>query len=77
MVAFGRWFIANPDLPRRLKLGVGLNIYNRNTFYGGSAEGYTDYPDMDGVVGATGKYKVMPQEKIGKTLADVNAKSRL
>jgi N-ethylmaleimide reductase len=43
-VAFGRHFIANPDLPRRLALGARLNPYDRSTFYGGDARGYTDYP---------------------------------
>jgi N-ethylmaleimide reductase len=42
-VAFGRIFIANPDLPERLKLNAPLNKYNRDTFYGGDAVGYTDY----------------------------------
>ncbi|MHC1481298.1 alkene reductase [Frateuria aurantia] len=43
-VAFGRAFIANPDLPQRLRLGLPLNAYDRSTFYGGDARGYTDYP---------------------------------
>jgi 2,4-dienoyl-CoA reductase-like NADH-dependent reductase (Old Yellow Enzyme family) len=42
--AFGRHFIANPDLPKRIKLGLPLNPYDRKTFYGGDAYGYTDYP---------------------------------
>jgi len=45
-VAFGREFIANPDLPARLKKGVELNPQNAQTFYGGGAEGYTDYPAL-------------------------------
>lgn len=43
-VAFGRLFIANPDLPERLRKKLGLNPYDRKTFYGGGPEGYTDYP---------------------------------
>lgn len=43
-VAFGRLFISNPDLPERFRLDAPLNPYNRATFYGGSEEGYTDYP---------------------------------
>jgi len=43
-VAFGRLFIANPDLPQRLRQGTALNPYERATFYGGGAAGYTDYP---------------------------------
>jgi len=42
--AFGRSFIANPDLPRRLADGLPLNPPRPETFYGGDAEGYTDYP---------------------------------
>lgn len=44
LVAFGRHFISNPDLPRRIRLGLPLNPYDRGTFYGGNAHGYTDYP---------------------------------
>ncbi|MEH2066437.1 MAG: hypothetical protein V7K50_29925 [Nostoc sp.] len=43
-VAFGRHFISNPDLPRRLKEGLPLTAYDRNTFYTFDAHGYTDYP---------------------------------
>ena len=45
-VAFGRLFIANPDLPERFRLGAPLNRYDRSTFYGGDARGYTDYPAL-------------------------------
>lgn len=43
-VAFGRLYIANPDLPERIRSGSSLNKYNRATFYGGTEKGYTDYP---------------------------------
>ena len=43
-IAFGRIFISNPDLPQRLQHGFPLTPYNRATFYGGEAAGYTDYP---------------------------------
>ncbi|HJZ19546.1 MAG TPA: alkene reductase [Bradyrhizobium sp.] len=46
-IAFGRIFISNPDLPRRLQHGYPLTPYNRATFYGGEAAGYTDYPVYD------------------------------
>jgi len=46
-VAFGRIFISNPDLPRRLQRGFPLTPYDRKTFYGGEAAGYTDYPEHD------------------------------
>ena len=42
--AFGRTFLANPDLPARLESGLALNEPDPATFYGGGAEGYTDYP---------------------------------
>ncbi|MBM7507255.1 2,4-dienoyl-CoA reductase-like NADH-dependent reductase (Old Yellow Enzyme family) [Nocardioides salarius] len=45
-VAVGRLFIANPDLPRRWAEGAGLNEPDAATFYGGGAEGYTDYPAL-------------------------------
>ena len=45
-VAFGKAFIANPDLVRRLKNDAPLNEPNQPTFYGGGAEGYTDYPAL-------------------------------
>src|SRR5450830_762399 len=44
LVAFGRDFIANPDLPERLRNGWALNPYDRATFFGGTEVGYTDYP---------------------------------
>lgn len=47
-IAFGRSFIANPDLPERIRTGAPLNRHNRATFYGGGAEGYTDYPFLSG-----------------------------
>lgn len=43
-VAFGRPFIANPDLPERLQNGQSLNPGRPELYYGGGAEGYTDYP---------------------------------
>ena len=46
-VAFGRQFIANPDLPARFRLGAPLNSYDRTTFYGGTERGYIDYPAME------------------------------
>jgi len=47
LVAFGRPFIANPDLVRRLREDAPLNGLNRETLYGGGAQGYTDYPTLD------------------------------
>lgn len=44
LVAFGRHFVANPDLPKRIQLGLPLNEYDRKTFYTFDSRGYTDYP---------------------------------
>ena len=46
IVAFGRPFIANPDLVQRLQHNAPLNELQRATLYGGGAEGYTDYPTL-------------------------------
>ncbi|TXT10527.1 hypothetical protein VHUM_02032 [Vanrija humicola] len=43
LIAFGRYFISNPDLPARIENGWDLNPYNRKTFYTRGAEGYTKY----------------------------------
>jgi N-ethylmaleimide reductase len=48
LVSFGEAYIANPDLVRRFALGASLNKADQSTYYGGSAEGYTDYPTLDG-----------------------------
>jgi N-ethylmaleimide reductase len=45
-VAYGRAFLANPDLPRRLQLRAALNEPDPTTFYGGDAAGYTSYPAL-------------------------------
>ena len=47
LVAFGRWFISNPDLVERLKRGAKLSDFDRATFYGGDEKGYTDYPTLE------------------------------
>jgi N-ethylmaleimide reductase len=44
VVAFGRHFVSNPDLPRRIEKSLPLAPYDRNTFYTFDARGYTDYP---------------------------------
>lgn len=46
LVAFGRSFISNPDLVRRLRDGAPLNELRADKLYGGGAEGYTDYPTL-------------------------------
>ncbi|WFU39313.1 alkene reductase [Bradyrhizobium sp. CB82] len=47
LIAFGKPFISNPDLVERLKKGAPLNEWDKNTFYGGGAKGYTDYPTLE------------------------------
>ncbi|WP_119257042.1 alkene reductase [Shinella zoogloeoides] len=49
LVAFGKLFIANPDLVERLKNDTVLNPPDKDTFYGGGARGYTDYPALENV----------------------------
>ena len=46
LVAFGKPFISNPDLVRRLREGAPLNPWDKTTFYGGGAKGYIDYPAL-------------------------------
>ncbi len=46
LVAFGRPYIANPDLVERLRVNAPLNTPDQATFYGGGAKGYTDYPTL-------------------------------
>lgn len=48
-VTFGRPFIANPDLPERIRRGAAWNTPDPATFYGGDRRGYTDYPPLDAV----------------------------
>lgn len=47
LVAFGKMYISNPDLVERYVKNAPLNPFDTSTFYGGSAEGYTDYPFME------------------------------
>ncbi len=46
LIAFGRPYIANPDLVERLRQGAAMNTPDKATFYGGGAKGYTDYPAL-------------------------------
>ncbi len=48
LVAFGKAFLANPDLPERFRGNAPLNAPDPATFYGGDGRGYTDYPALDG-----------------------------
>jgi N-ethylmaleimide reductase len=53
LIAFGRLYIANPDLVERLRARAPLNVPDRDTFFGGGAHGYTDYPVMTASVSGT------------------------
>nr|WP_272214223.1 alkene reductase [Marinicella sp. W31]MDC2878157.1 alkene reductase [Marinicella sp. W31] len=48
LICFGRPFIANPDLVRRLRINAPLNALDQRTLFGGDAKGYTDYPVLGG-----------------------------
>ena len=45
-ISFGRTYIANPDLPERLRRSAALNPWNAKTFYSQGGEGYIDYPEL-------------------------------
>jgi N-ethylmaleimide reductase len=47
LVAFGRWFSSNPDLPERLRRDLPLTPYLRDAFWGGDERAYTDFPAYD------------------------------
>jgi N-ethylmaleimide reductase len=47
LIAFGVPYLANPDLPYRLKTGAPLNAPDQKSFYGGTEKGYTDYPALE------------------------------
>ncbi|XP_028801616.1 12-oxophytodienoate reductase 1-like [Neltuma alba] len=48
LVAYGRWFLANPDLPKRFEIDAPLNKYHKETFYTSDPViGYTDYPFLE------------------------------
>lgn len=48
-IAFGRLYIANPDLVERMRIGAPLNVPIRATFFEGGTAGYTDYPALTAV----------------------------
>lgn len=47
LIAYGRLFLSNPDLPKRFELGAPLNKYDRGTFYSHKINGYIDYPTVE------------------------------
>lgn len=58
MISFGTLFLANPDLPERFLRKSELNVPDPDTFYGGDARGYTDYPKLFEVRAETGQQVV-------------------
>jgi N-ethylmaleimide reductase len=50
--AFGQMVLANPDFVARLKRGAPMNEPDRASFFGGTAQGYTDYPALEGATAA-------------------------
>jgi 2,4-dienoyl-CoA reductase-like NADH-dependent reductase (Old Yellow Enzyme family) len=62
-VAFGKLFLANPDLPRRFSLGAPLNPWNAETFYSEGPVGYTDYPALERVANSIRRPPGMAQMK--------------
>ena len=54
-VAFGKLFLANPDLPERFAVNAPLNEWKSDTFYKGGAEGYADYPALASLREAAGE----------------------
>ncbi len=73
LVAFGRAFIANPDLVARFKVGAPLAMARRDTFYSGGAKGYTDYPVLAGEAQPAGDATLVAR---GERYAETRAQSR-
>ena len=74
LVAFGRWFISNPDLVEKIRNGNDLTVYERDTFYqstfeGGGELGYTDYPVLGEKMG---RFTTMKQDVLGASRAASN-----
>ena len=64
-VAYGRTFLANPDLPRRLELRAALNEPDPATFYGGGAAGYITYPALHHQLRTDHKIVSILQSQVG------------
>jgi N-ethylmaleimide reductase len=67
LVSLGRQFLANPDLPERLRTGAPLNAPRPQFFYEGGPQGYTDYPvrDAAGAAGSGGPVNGVPSPETG------------
>jgi N-ethylmaleimide reductase len=68
-VAFGKAYIANPDLVERYAQDAPLNVPNANTFYGGGEQGYTDYPALTDVHVASARLPAALSPRRGACLA--------
>ncbi|WP_411847172.1 alkene reductase [Roseibacillus persicicus] len=71
LIAFGRLAISNPDLPRRFELDAPLNDYDRDSFYGGTEVGYTDYPTLEQVEADPSLKKPYLHERPEKAVEEV------
>lgn len=70
-IAFGRFFISNPDLPARIRAGHPLNVYDTKTFYSrDDKRGYTDYPSYH----QRGRFPQITESEIGATKPPPRAK---
>jgi N-ethylmaleimide reductase len=63
LIAFGRAYIANPDLVERIRVDAPLNDQRPEGYYGSSPVGYTDYPFMVGALSSTGENDVISQDR--------------
>lgn len=64
-IAFGRFFISNPDFVERVRVDAPLNIYDVTTFYSKGARGFVDYPDLAGTIPNASQYPVIKASEIG------------
>ncbi|KAH8110924.1 NADH:flavin oxidoreductase/NADH oxidase [Phellopilus nigrolimitatus] len=72
LVVFGRWFLANPDLPARIKKGLPLTQYDRKTFYTPkNPRGYNDYPFADPEAEANHKRAGSPLARLAGKLTSL------
>lgn len=67
-IAYGRFFISNPDLPDRLARGLPLNDYDRDLFYTPGSKGYTDYPTYEDAVKHSDNQNLISANGIGNSL---------
>ena len=71
MIAFGRWFISNPDLPIKIQRGAPLNVYDTTTFYEGGLRGYIDYNTLDNSILDAAEVPTVEQRHIGRSPEEI------